>query len=387
MCVERPTQKRPNLFILALSASSDIVSNKIAKCLIRQALASILLKKANRVSIKAETSLHYPLGKRHSLPVSYALDELGGIYYVRLQMKKNVKKDQAIVVHLLMMSEEDNMTETISGLTLDYLQLLNNEQINEKYRNCLKELINNITVSNHDNIQAILLYGGVVRDSKVFDDWSDIDIIVVFKDIMKRSAVDLTKILQRLEAQYFIQIDLTQISLREVTDDRLTKCYLSSEVINTLSMTDNVSIVAFGDISIVSFTAEQEKQAAIFYIGNTLGLLRRYYVEVLYRGNVEDHIKADLRRIIRWVFSITRASLRLFNIYTHPYEDSLPYLKRIFPELDMSLLARLTGLRKNINALNDALEMIQVAQKIEIFIEEYVALCLGRYIDEIESNK
>ena len=28
--------------------------------------------------------------------------------------------------------------------------------------------------------------------------------------------------------------------------------------------------------------------------------------------------------------------------------------------------------------------MIQVAQRIEIFIEEYVALCLGRYVDEIE---
>ena len=284
------------------------------------------------------------------------------------------------------------MTETISGLTLDYLHLLTNEQINEKYRNCLKELIDNITASNHENIEAILLYGGVVRDSIVFDDWSDIDIIVVYRDITKRSAAersaaDLVKILQRLEAQYSIRIDLTQISLRELTDERLTKCCFNSEVINALSMRDNVSIVAFGDIPTVSFTPEQEKQAAIFYITNTLGLLRRYFVEVLYRGNAEDHIKADLKRIIRWVFSIIRASLRLFNIYAHPYEDSLPYLKRIFPELDISLLTHLTGLRKNINTVNNPSEMIQVAQKIEIFIEEYVALCLGRYVDEIERNR
>ena len=279
------------------------------------------------------------------------------------------------------------MTEVVSGLTLDYLHLLRNEQINEKYRNCLQELINNIIADSYENIEAILLYGGVVRDSKVFDNWSDIDIIVVFKDITKRSASNLAEILQRLEAQYSIRIDLTQISLRELTDGRLTRCYFSSEVINALSMRDNVSIVAFGDIPAVSFTSEQEKQAAIFYIMTTLGLLRRYFVEVLYRGNAEDHIKADLRRIIRWLFSIIRASLRLFNIYTHPYEDSLPHLERIFPELDISLLAHLTGLRKNINRVDNASEMIQVAQRIEIFIEEYVALCLGRYVDEIERNK
>ena len=320
--------------------------------------------------------------------VNYGSYSLGGILRASADKEEGQKEPSYwFTFGLRVMSKEGKMTEVINGLTLDYLHLLRNEQINEKYRNCLQELINNITANSYENIAAILLYGGVVRDSKVFDNWSDIDIIVVFKDITKRSASDLAETLQRLEAQYSIRIDLTQISLNELTDGRLARCYFSSEVINALSMRDNVSIVAFGDIPTVSFTSEQEKQAAVFYIMNTLGLLRRYFVEVLYRGNVEDHIKADLGRIIRWLFSIIRASLRLFNIYTHPYEDSLPPLKRIFPELDMSLLARLTELRKNINGVDNASEMVQVAQKIEIFMEEYVTLCLGRYVDEIERNK
>lgn len=276
------------------------------------------------------------------------------------------------------------MVKNVNTLTSDYLQLLNNKQLNKEYRDCLKELINNIIANNPENIETILLYGGIVRNSKVFNEWSDIDIVVVFKDITKRSAVDLAKVLQQIETRYSIRIDLTQISLKELTDERLARCCFNSEIINALSARENVSIVVFGNVPSVSFTPEQEKQAAILYIMNTLALFRRYLIEVLYRDNVEEHIKADLKRIIRWVFSIIRASLRLFDIYTHPYEYSLPFVKQIFPEVDTSLLLQLIRIRKNISTVDNTSELVQ---EIEIFIEEYVALSLRRYIDEIKRNK
>lgn len=276
------------------------------------------------------------------------------------------------------------MVKNVTTLTSDYLQLLNNKQLSKEYRDCLKELINNIIANNPENIETILLYGGVVRNSKVFNEWSDIDIVTVFKDITKRSAVDLAKVLQQLETRYSIRIDLTQISLKELTDERLARCCFNSEIINALSMRENVSIVVFGHVPSVSFTTEQEKQAAILYIMNTLALFRRYLIEVLYRDNVEEHINADLKRIIRWVFSIIRASLRLFDIYTHPYEYSLPFVKQIFPEVDTSLLLQLIRIRKNISTVDNTSELVQ---EIEIFIEEYVALSLRRYTDEIKKNK
>lgn len=276
------------------------------------------------------------------------------------------------------------MVKNVNTLTSDYIQLINNKQLNKEYRDCLKELINNIIANNPENIETILLYGGIVRDSKVFNEWSDIDIVVVFKDITKRSAVDLAKVIQQLETRYSIRIDLTQISLKELTDERLARCCFNSEIINALSARENVSIVVFGNVPSVSFTPEQEKQAAILYIMNTLALFRRYLIEVLYRDNVEEHVKADLKRIIRWVFSIIRASLRLFDIYTHPYEYSLPFVKQIFPEVDTSLLLQLIRIRKNISTVDNTSELVQ---EIEIFIEEYVALSLRRYIDEIKKNK
>lgn len=284
-------------------------------------------------------------------------------------------------------AETKRMLEKMEMLTIDYLQLLNNKQLNKKYRDCLGELINNIIVNNPENIETILLYGGVVRDSKFFDEWSDIDIIIVFKDITKRSAINFAEIIQQLETRYSIRIDLTQISLEQLTDERLTKCYFNSEIINALSMRENVSIVVFGRLPNVSCTSEQEKQAAVFYMVNTLTLFRRYLVEVLYRGDVEEHIKEDLKRIIRWTFSIIRASLRLFNIYTHPYEYTLPFVKQTFPEVDTSLLKQLINIRENINTVDDSFEFFQMLQKLEIFIEKYVTLSLRRYADGIERNK
>jgi len=276
------------------------------------------------------------------------------------------------------------MLKNVNSITSDYLQFLNNKQLSKKYRDCIRELTNNIIASNLKNIETILLFGGIVRDSKVFKEWSDIDIVVIFKDITKRSAADLAKILQQLESRYSIRIDLIQISLKELTDERLAGSFLNSGIINALSMRENVSILVFGHVPSVSFTTEQEKQAAILYIVNTLALFREYLIEVLYRNNLEEHIKTDFKRIIRWVFSIIRASLRLFDIYTHPYEYSLPFVRQIFPEVDTSLLLKLIRIRKNINIVDNASKLVQ---EIEIFIEEYVVLSLRRYMDEIKKNK
>lgn len=280
------------------------------------------------------------------------------------------------------------MSRNSKMLTPHYLELLSDEQLDKKYRVCLEELVNSIIEKNPENIETILLYGGVVRDSKAFEGWSDIDIVIIFKNITKRSAMDLANIIQRLETQYSICIDLTQMSLGELTDEKLARCCLNSEIINALSMRENVSIVVFGHVPSVGFSVEQEKQAARFYIVNTLNLFRRYIVEALYRGNVEDHLQTDLRRIIRWTFSIIRASLRLFDIYTHPYEYSLAHVKRVFPDLDTSLLEQLIEIRRNFRTtVKDTSRMIEMIQNMEVFIEEYVPLCLRRYIDETGRDK
>ena len=276
------------------------------------------------------------------------------------------------------------MFRNVNGLTPDYMRIINNRQLTERYRDCLAELIHDLVSHNSENIETILLYGGIVRDSEVFDEWSDIDIIVIFRDINKRSAMYLAGLIHVLENKYSIRIDLTQISLREITNEKLAKLNNNSEIVNALSMRDSVSIVVYGHLPELDFTPEQEKQAAIFYIMNTLALFRRYLVEVAYRGNLEEHVRTDLKRTSRWMFSIIRASLRLFDIYSHPYQYSLEHLERLFPELDTSLLKQLIEMRESFKKIDIPLDIIH---RIETFVENYVVLSLERYYDEIERHR
>lgn len=276
------------------------------------------------------------------------------------------------------------MAKNLNGLTPDYIRIIGNKQLSKKYKDCLAGLVSSLIAYNHENIESILLYGGIVRDSKVFDEWSDIDIIVVFRDITKRNALDLATLIHRFENEYSIRIDLTQISLREITNEKLVKWNNNSEIVNALSMRENVSIIVYGHLPELSFTIEQEKQAAIYYIMNTLGLFRKYIVEVVYRGNLEEHIRTDLKRISRWMFSIIRASLRLFDIYAHPYQYSLEYVERVFPEVDTSLPKQLIEMRDNYNKVEIPLEIIH---EIELFIENYVVLTLEKYYDEVEGHR
>jgi len=264
-------------------------------------------------------------------------------------------------------------------LTSDYMRLLNNEQLDKKYRDCLEELVGSIIADNPENIETILLYGGLVRDSRAFSDWSDIDVIVIFKDITKRSATGLAKIIEQIESRYSIRIDLSQISLAELTDGALGQSCYNSEIINAISMRKGVSIVLFGYVPSVRFPVEQEKQAALFYIQNTLGLFRRYLIEVVYRDRPNVDIASVLARTIRWTFSIIRASLRLFDIYTHPYVPSLYYVEQLFPEIDLSLLNELIYIRENLDMADID---YSIFAEIELFIETYVTLTIRKYYDE-----
>ena len=110
-----------------------------------------------------------------------------------------------------------------------------------------------------------------------------------------------------------------------------------------------------------------------FYIDHTLGVLRRYLVENVYSSRANDNLTPAVARITRWVFSIIRASLRLFDIYVHPYRPSLTQLETMFPELDMSVLYVLLEMR-------DAPKKICIDPSffasVEAFTEKYSAFIL-----------
>lgn len=268
--------------------------------------------------------------------------------------------------------------------TPEYFQLIGNENISSNHRACIEDFLKKLISSNPGNIETVILYGGLVRDARSFDSWSDIDVIVIFQDIVARSTASLSVILHQLSSAYSVRIDLTQLSLKDLTDECLVNVCYNGEVINALSIRDNVSIALFGKAPRVTFTLEQEQQAAVFYLVNTLSLLRRYFVEVVYKNGFQNTDYNDIMRIVRWTFSIIRASLRLFNIFEHPYEYSLPHLRQHFPNLNTSVLSQLIEIRKDVTKISFTPDL---AREVELFVEVYVSLVLHRYYNGDETHK
>lgn len=272
-----------------------------------------------------------------------------------------------------------NVDRQNSALSADYHDFVRRNR-QSPYTECLGVFLHGLLADNADNIKCVIMYGGLVRDGMAIPKWSDLDLLVVFQDILKRDPAKLAKHLQRAESQFSIRIDLTQVDLLDITDSVLGRNCFSSELLNVLALRDRVSMVLFGSLPKLSFTKEQEEQAALYYIGSTIAALRRYLVEWVYTASDEQHLSECRARVTRWVFSIVRSSLRLFGVYAHPYEDSLDRLRTLFPSLDLTILERLAELRKSPQASLDR----SVFRDIEHFVQRYSVLVFRKYADGAE---
>lgn len=213
------------------------------------------------------------------------------------------------------------------------------------YGPCLEYVVQSLLQHGHDNIDCLLLFGGLVRDTKPIIGWSDIDLIVVFCDTLKRDVGSIATVIVHAQLHYGIRVDMTQLGSHELSDlAEVRHCY-NSEILNALSMRPNVSIAIYGAIPSFQVSAEQERLAALYYIGDTIHKLRRFIAETVGTSNDAVHLRQCLARTTRWLFSVIRASLRLFGIYCHPYEPSLHEVAKLLPEVDLSLPRMLIAFR------------------------------------------
>ena len=188
----------------------------------------------------------------------------------------------------------------------------------------------------------------------------------------------LSKIQNKTSIHHSVRIDITQVSLQDIEEKELLDSCMNSEVINALSMRENVSIVLYGNHPNFSIPLEQEKQAAICYINNTIYQYRRFMIDIVFSDSENNLTKKYLPRAIRWTFSVVRSSLRLFDIYTHPYEYCLPYIKTLFPNIDITILHELLNIR---NSYPQIVATASLYQDIEQFLEQYIRTVLRRYFN------
>jgi predicted nucleotidyltransferase len=253
-----------------------------------------------------------------------------------------------------------------------YCQRFIRDNANTPYGNCLYILLNKVIEKFTNNIQCVILLGGLVREGRPILGWSDIDVIIIYRDILKRNPQDITKITKELEKQYDIRIDLTQIDLCEIRN--IHTCF-NSGLLNALAMRPNVSELLYGTMPKLKINQKQELQAASYYIDNTVHLLREYLIEYVYNDDSAEHFDEYISRITRWVFSIIRASLRLFDIYVHPYKPSLNQLETLVPDMDLSVPYKLLAFRNDKKQLSPD---FKIFIEIEKFTYNYVRTILNR---------
>lgn len=246
------------------------------------------------------------------------------------------------------------------------------------YHRAIEEFRDGLLKQNPNNVWAIILFGGLVRDHAIAPAWSDIDLIVVFEHIRLRDSMQLASLIDTLETRYSLRLDVAQVDIRELTDPSLLPAFSNSAVINAVICLPTVGILLHGNLPSIEFSDIQIASAQIGYITTTLAAFREHLIEVLYRKHDPKQRQEYVPRLIRWTFSIVRASLRLFDVWTHPYVDSVAALNKLFPDIDTRLLDRLIAIRERFNSF-DITDDPTLLLDIETFIETFVPFVMSRY--------
>lgn len=258
------------------------------------------------------------------------------------------------------------MVKGDTSLTLEYCAFLERNAGNP-YAPCLAYVVESLLLNAPENTSCLLLYGGLVRDGKPFLGWSDIDLVAVFRDTRLLDLRFISELIADTQQRYEIRLDLTQLDLADLAGPHIGRCY-NSEVMNALALRPGVSQVLYGRPPSLRFDANQETQAAWFYLDDTSFRLRRFIVETALQTTDPHTFRQSIARVTRWVFSMIRASLRLFGIYCHPYEQSLAAVSKVLPHVGLDTPRRLLTYR---NAPYECFVDMDVFQQSMEFVTNY----------------
>lgn len=246
--------------------------------------------------------------------------------------------------------------------------------IKTKYENCIEEFVSQIQNTFDDNLRAIILHGGLVRDSSPINFWSDIDIIVIFKNYTNNITPPISELSEYLDTKYVLRMDINLIYESDFDSDKMKTKFYNSEVINALNQRGTK--ILYGSLTDMNLDLFNEREAVYVYLNTVQNLFRRYYIENIFRDKKRVKNSVYLQRIIRWVFSIIRSSLRLKGIYANPYQESVDELIRlhIVSSEDIKLLKRLMEIRNNFDNFDNLSEdaLIELYSSVECFIEKYI---------------
>ena len=239
----------------------------------------------------------------------------------------------------------------------------------------IESFLNEVIGFQSENIQAIILLGGIFRDKAIINQWSDIDLIIIWKEILHVDFVKFSDIIANWERLHMMRLDITQMSQHELTDCQLSPYLYNGIVINVLKR-ENTREILYGSIPDFTISNEQEKQSALFYLNNMLFWQREYYIETLLRYD-NNQTKLLLPILIRRTFSIVRAGLRLCDIFCNPYEDSIYHIENLFPNISTKILWEMLNIKRGFDKYD--FDDVNLLIEIRYFTEIFVCTIIKKY--------
>ncbi len=258
-------------------------------------------------------------------------------------------------------------------LTTDYYQIISDEKLDLKYRSCLSDLITRASNVIND-LETVALIGGLARSTRIINDWSDIDALVVCKHVDFNACLQIDNFIKELETEYAIRLDVIKTGLNDLTAGVCTDAI----IVSVLSRPKSLAKVLYGKLPELSFTKEHEKQVSLYHMNHIFYEFRFSMGSRLLECHDERQLKRCLERVIRWAFSLVRSSLVLFDIFSHPYEESIDNLKHVFPEADITTLRKLGRIREQFSEY-ELQGDLSIFQEAGTFIENYYHMVMETY--------
>ena len=214
---------------------------------------------------------------------------------------------------------------------------------------------------------CIYLFGGFGREM-AREDWSDIDILLVYKEFNSNLFKAISELKGRIDRDHAIDLDINVLFENEVARGQLLSIKYNAKHTDIFSGRPNIAQILYGQIEPVGNKRQEDITANKFQINQAVYQFRKSFIE----GKYKTFGIKDIKTYIKKTFSTIRASLIIIGHYVHPYEDLVDQLRKLFPDYDVGILEKLIAIR-NRNTTLQGIIFAELYVEIYEFIERYIA--------------
>ncbi len=218
-----------------------------------------------------------------------------------------------------------------------------------------------------------IISSGSVGSGILIPDWSDIDFIVVTRNMTLNNKLIIARTLQEIQRKYKVKLGGLAIPIKELESPEAPLVSLDGKVLQTiLELSKGKQVVAFGKKPLTCFRPDktQVRKWSLNSIGQILWLHRRNILRNdFYKKRV---LRDQIKQSLHYALNITKLAIQLLKGRTcYSDEQLLGYAGKVFPTY------LIKDLKKIISYKNNWPNSIRIKNRLKILniIDSYIEKC------------